>query len=344
MTESASELKKRLNSFGLSDAAIDAVWPQWWSDAAEESASARTELRFGVARRLGIDPSSLVEESSQPRFLWPSQARFKNLAGESDLEREGISSFGRAVAKTLLNATPAPESASPADNSALALRQMLLGLGRAPYVGLGDLLALSWGIGIPVAYLRVFPWERKRMAAMAVRLGDRSAILLARDSRYPAWIAFWLAHELGHLFLSHLSDEEVIVDLGEGHSTNRADEEENAADTFALQLLTGESRPVVMADPKGAQPSAGGLAKVATERGPELGIEPGTLALCYGFTTDEWAIANGALGALYRDGTPVWDQINQLAMDQLEMASLPVDSNAFLGAVLDQKAEAGPRE
>jgi hypothetical protein len=90
MAESASDLKKRLHSFGLSDAAIEAVWPQWWSDAADESKSARTELRFGVARRLGIDPSSLIQEDGQPRFLWSSQARFKNLAGETSLEREGI--------------------------------------------------------------------------------------------------------------------------------------------------------------------------------------------------------------------------------------------------------------
>jgi hypothetical protein len=178
------------------------------------------------------------------------------------------------------------------------------------------------------------------MAAMTVRLGDRSAILLARDSRYPAWIAFWLAHELGHLFLSHLDDEEVIVDLEEGDLIERGDDEEEAADSFALQLLTGESQPAVMADPKGAQPSAAGLAKAASERGPVLGIEPGTLALCYGFTTQEWAIANGALGVLYQDGKPVWDQINQLAMNQMQTASLPADSTAFLGAVLEQDVTA----
>jgi IrrE N-terminal-like domain len=339
MTDSASDLRKRLNEFGLSDAAIEAVWPQWWSDAAEESTSARTELRFGVARRLGIDPSSLVDKDASPRFLWSSQARFKNLAGESKLEREGISSFGRAVAKTLLSGTPVPESIISTDNSALALRQMLLGLERSPFVGLADLLALSWGIGVPVAYLRVFPWDRKRMAAMAVRQRDRSAILLARDSHYPAWVAFWLAHELGHLFLSHLRDEEVIVDLDEGAPPLGGDDEEDAADAFALQLLTGEERPVVLADPEGAKPSAAGLAKVVSERGPELGIEPGTLALCYGFTTKEWGIANGALGVLYRNARPVWDQINRLALSQLEITTLPSDSTAFLSAILGQDAE-----
>lgn len=337
MTESASDLKKRLNSFGLSDAAIRAVWPQWWSDAADESTSARTELRFGVARRLGIDPSSLIEDDAEPRFLWPSQARFKNLAGESATEREGISSFGRAVAKTLLNATPPGQVGLPVQGSAATLRQTLLGIGGAPFVALRDLLALCWGVGIPVVYLRVFPWQQKRMAAMTVRLGERSAILLARDSRYPAPISFWLAHELGHLLLSHISGDEVIVDLEEIDDGEPSDGEEEAADAFALELLTGEPSPIVMKAPESAQPTATGLAKVASERGPELGIEPGTLALCYGFTTKEWAVANGALGVLYRDGSPVWEQINHLAMNQMDTEMLPDDSRTFLGAVLDHQ-------
>jgi hypothetical protein len=339
MTETALELKERLHSFGLSDAAIEAVWPRWWSESAEESASARAELRFGVARRLGIDPSSLIVEEQVPRFLWPSQARFKNLAGESDLEKDGISSFGRAVAKTLINATPARDPASQDPSSALGLRKVLLGAGRRPFVGLVDLLALAWGMGIPVAYLRVFPWPQKRMAAMAVRIGDRSAVLLARNSRYPAPIAFYLAHELGHILLAHIESEEVIVDLEEPESTEDKDEEEHAADTFALELLTGEARPEVFPDPAGARPTPPALAKVAYERGPELAIEPGTLALCYGFSTGEWDVANGALRSLYPEGNPVWTEINQLAMNEIDATSLPVESREFLGAVLEQDSQ-----
>jgi hypothetical protein len=335
-TESAAELKDRLHSFGLSDAAIEAVWPRWWSESAEVSASARAELRFGVARRLGIDPSSLLDAQETPQFLWPSQARFKNLAGESELEKEGISSFGRAVARTLINATPAraPTSADP--SSAPDLRKLLLGAERAPFISLVDLLALSWSIGVPVAYLRVFPFQRKRMAAMTVRLGDRWAVLLARDSQYPAPIAFYLAHELGHIFLSHIESEQVIVDLDEPDSTEEKDAEERAADAFALELLTGEANPRILPDPEGAAPSAGALAKVARERGPGLGIEPGTLALCYGSTTGEWDVAYGALKGLYPEERPAWSAINQLAIDQLETASLPFDSREFLGAVLGQ--------
>src|SRR4051794_15887231 len=67
--ESAGDLRLRLRRLGLSDDAISAAWPQWWSADAEASPSARAELRFGIARRLGLDPRSLLGEQDEPRFL-----------------------------------------------------------------------------------------------------------------------------------------------------------------------------------------------------------------------------------------------------------------------------------
>src|SRR4051794_15067371 len=101
------EIKDRLGALGMNPAVVDAVWPAWWSDEAEHSSSARTELRFGVSRRLGIDPRSLLGADEEPRFLWGGQeAKFKNLSNVSEVERTGLTSFGRAVASILLQATP----------------------------------------------------------------------------------------------------------------------------------------------------------------------------------------------------------------------------------------------
>lgn len=111
-----------------------------------------------------------------------------------------ISSFGTALSRLLLEATPNPGVFEPM--TAAQLRQLLLN-GR-PHVGLLELLMASWSMGIPVIHLRVYPLSAKRMSAMSVRVGDRFAILLARDAVYPAPIAFHVAHELGHIFLGHL--------------------------------------------------------------------------------------------------------------------------------------------
>src|SRR5437588_12250307 len=66
----ASLLRQKLLHLGLTRQAVDAAWPAWWSEEAEASASARVELRFSVARKLGLDPRSLLEDPSQPRFVW----------------------------------------------------------------------------------------------------------------------------------------------------------------------------------------------------------------------------------------------------------------------------------
>ena len=92
--ESARKLRSRLRELGLSSAAIEAAWPGWWSDEANSSLSAQAELRFGVARRLGLDPRSLLDDREAPRFMWREEARFKHLSGEGELEQAGITSFG----------------------------------------------------------------------------------------------------------------------------------------------------------------------------------------------------------------------------------------------------------
>jgi hypothetical protein len=333
------ELKDRLGALGMSPAVIDAVWPAWWSKEAEGSPSARTELRFGISRRLGIDPRSLLGADEEPRFLWGrSDARFKNLSDVSEVERTGLTSFGRAVASILLQATP-PASRGLIGVAAEALRDAILSGGRQ-FVDLQSLLTVCWGVGIPVVYLRVFPWRAKRMAAMTVRVGDRSAILLGRDFEYPAPVAFHLAHEIGHIGLSHLSPGEAIVNIDPSErGLEPADEEEDAADRFALELLTGRPDLEVTEAEDSAAASAGGLADVVRQEGPRLHIEPGTLALCFGYSTQKWEAAFGALKAIYAASAPAWEAVNEIAAGQLEFDSIPQDASRFLATILGASSE-----
>ena len=246
---------------GFASSTIDAVWPRWWSAEADESASARAELRFGIARRLGLNPRTLLDDRDRPEFLWREEARFKHLTAADETERAGIESFGRSVAAAIASAT-GPPSADVRGWSPAEIRDLLL-RDEKPYVGLTDLLALCWGIGIPVVYLRVFPWPQKRMAAMTVRIENRSFILLGKDASYPAPIAFYVAHELGHIVLSHIAPDEALVDMDAGDPVMPVgDDEEAAADAFALELLTGWPEPKVLPAEPGTQ-SAGELARTA---------------------------------------------------------------------------------
>jgi len=326
--ESSAQLRQRLKNFGFSDSAIDAAWPVWWSDAADTSPSAQAELRFSIARKLGIASRSLLTED-EPQFVWRGVARFKHLSGEGSTEQQVLTSFGVSLA-TMLTAATRPRL-SIVGHSALELRSTILN--RQPMVRLTDLMGLSWSAGIPIIHLRVFPSARKRMAAMAVRTGERYAILLAKDAQYPAPIAFYIAHELAHIILGHLDGTGAIVDMDVPLTENISDGEESAADRFALGLLTGSESPTVLA--LGARTNSINLANVALAAGPEMGIEPGTLALCFGYSTGAWAIVNAAMKRIYTVANPVWRAVNQVAATQLNMDDVSDDARTYLQAVLE---------
>ena len=168
---------------------------------------------------------------------------------------------------------------------------------------------------------------------MSVRVGEQNAILIGKDSMYPPHVAFYLAHELAHISLGHLSQEPVIVDFDSAELASRDDDpEEFAADRFALELLTGTSDPMVL--PKSKRYSARELARVALEASSQVGIEPGTLALCFAYSTGDWATANAAMKRIYSRPLPVWAEINKVAMHQLALDLIPDDARDYLTAVL----------
>jgi hypothetical protein len=293
-----------------------------------------------LARKLGLDPRSLLEDGSEPIFVWRDVARFKHLRRETDRDKAVISSFGAALGGLLISATKSEFSI--AGRSATDLRQTILQ--RKRFVGLSDLLSLCWTAGIPAIHLRIFPWRGKRMSAMTVRVNDRSAILLARDAQYPAQIAFYLAHELGHILLEHLGSEAVLVDFeapssrGSGLQTDNVeapilpDFEEFMADSFALELLTGESDPKVL--PMAHAGNARSLADVVLRSAEGLRIEPGTLALCYGYSTGAWNVAIASLKYIYTSVQPVWESINKVALRQLSLDEVHEDLRMYLLSVL----------
>jgi Zn-dependent peptidase ImmA (M78 family) len=324
----SSRLRAQLKLAGLSDRVIDAAWPAWWSDEAAQSKSAQTELRFTVARRLGISPKSLSGDG-RVEFIWRDSARFKHLTQENDVQQSILASFGTSIGRALIQATPLEREG--ADLSADGLRDLLLQ--KVNFVDLRGLLVTCWAHGIPVVHLRVFPLETKFMHAMVVRSGRRYAILLGRDAQYPAPVAFTLAHEMGHAALDHIPPEGALVDFGDpAEDSSDIDDEEKQADAYALELLTGRSQPEfrVNTNTFGAkQLAASVLAAAATYR-----IEPGTLALCYAYKSENWERAQAALHYIYTESKPVWLEVNRIASKEILWDDLPGDSADYLRCVM----------
>ncbi|WP_166911582.1 MULTISPECIES: ImmA/IrrE family metallo-endopeptidase [unclassified Burkholderia] len=328
MANNATAFRLRLaKSTGLTDSAISAAWPEWWSDAADASPSAQAELRFSLARNLGLDPLTVLDDQA-PQFIWDDSAKYKSFKGDDQRDKPAITAFGRSLTRMLVKSVE--QSVALQGVSASQLRSFILK--GNDYVGLIELLAALWGVGVPVLHLRVYPLAAKRMSAMVSSYKDRYAILLAKDSLYPAPIAFYLAHEIGHIACGHVEAGSALLDMDddEGHENNDAEEIE--ADRYALELLTGDPDFEIVKQGEGRNP--GELATQALTVGPKKRIEPGTLAQCYGYSTGEWAVAQKAMKLIYANATPAWQVVNGIASQQMAWPNLSDENVHFVKAVM----------
>lgn len=167
---------------------------------------------------------------------------------------------------------------------------------------------------------------------MVVKIEDRYAILLGRDAQYPAPIAFTLAHEIGHIALGHLKESDAVVDMEDPADAVEKDNEEDQADTFALDLLTGQPQPDIQTNIETFGPQQ--LAAAALDAGPSRGIEPGTLALCLAYKTKRWPVAMASLKHIYRDAKPVWQEVNSVAGRELDWDVVGSDAGDYLHAIM----------
>lgn len=288
------DLAKRLEEAGFAPELVKASLPAWWSSDEASSPSAQTLATLLLARRLSLDPTTLLDDSVPLGFLHAGPTKFKNIRLEAGFEKNALIAFGQGVARTIGSVADADTEIEPA--SARDLRQSILASGR-DHVGFGDVLTLAWSLRVPVLHLTKFPSRLKGVTSLATRIGSRHSILIARDTAAPAQYMFHIAHELGHVVLRHLSDAGMIVDADPLDGSD-ADKEEAAADAFAQELLTGFSDFTVgrqvEADWVALRGNARELAARALDVGRALKIDPAHIAMCFGKTTGEWAVAHAA--------------------------------------------------
>jgi hypothetical protein len=279
-----------------------------------------------LARYFGVSPKALLGDRVE--FVWTDNAKFKQLTASEYLEKAALTSFAVAVGRVLVRATPHTRSllgvhASEIRNAILA---------GSVHVGLQDLLATCWGVGIPVIHLRVFPLASKSMQAMVVGVDGRFAVLLGRDAHYPAPVAFALAHEMGHIAKGHVGASGVLVDDDTVMSASTVDAEETEANKFALEVLTGSADPDIRANVTSFNSAQ--LAQAVLQSAGSYRIEPGTLALCLAYRTNNWRVAMAALRRIYSEPKDVWREVNLVAESGLNWGSTNDEDRDFLAAVM----------
>jgi hypothetical protein len=320
--DDTSKLFQELRKIGFSNDAINAALPSWWSDDIATSPSSRAELRFALARKLGLAAKPLLGERVE--FVWKDSARFKHLTTQDAVQQNILSSFGVAIGRLLLRGTPVGRGFTGL--SPLELRESILN--SEPYVDLQQLLATCWALGVPVIQLRVFPLTSKSMHAMVIESSGRHAILLGRNASYPAPAAFTLAHEIGHIACGHTRGTLALIDVEDPALAKDRDTEESQADAFALSMLTGSPAPEISTQFENF--NAPTLADAVLKAGPQYRIEPGTLALCVAYRKKNWPVAMSAMRFIYSESKPVWQEVNRIAELMLDWDAIGPDGSDFI--------------
>ena len=153
-------------------------------------------------------------------------------------------------------------------------------------------------------------------------------VVLCKNIKYSAWLLFILAHEIGHILLGHVSKDGVLVDQ-EVDRTRSVDDEEQAANAFALELLSGNSTLEVI--PVGYEATGQSLARAALDAGTHERIDPGHLVLncAYQMGGNFFKVANAALNILEPHADAV-GSVRSKMLAHLDERKLPEETYEFI--------------
>lgn len=258
-----------LHRHGLTKRNLASLMPEWWSPEIESTPGAAQRAKLYLARALSLQIRAFSENPPRVAFDLPVEKRFKLSSRTSESDVAVAVALAKSASRIALGSMG--NEYSPLPNSAAQIRSQILSSG-APWVGLNQLLDLCWDTGIPVLHLASPLLGKKKMDGIAMSIKGRPSIVLS-NVRKQGFLLFHLAHELGHIALGHLSENDAIVD---DEITNKVPEEgrncqEVEADRFAIELLTGNA-DTRLALPRLVRASA--LADIAIRFGRDRQIDP----------------------------------------------------------------------
>ena len=323
------DIYKRLWEMGFDRPFVQkCVLPDWWDDSLSDVPSNRILSEIAISRRLGV---SLEELRDPNRPLSPPQLRSARFKKRKDAKTEKllaarlIAERAAEMAVRLLN----HRTAFRATMSAICLRREILEV--QTVVDLPALTKIAWKFGIMVIHVTELPRNARRFDGMALFCGDVPVIVLGSKHDAPPWLVFHLAHELGHFFLGHVSeDSESVVDEAIKAGQVEDDPQEKEADQFACDLLTGNPDPSFG---KIYGLTGQRLAQAAQAYGQRHAIDPGFVALIYGKTADRMPAARIALKKMdLHHGAH--DCLTRRLLEHLDCEDVAEDAMRFLGHVL----------
>lgn len=317
-------LRSRLAAAGVKPKFLNrVVLPSWWEDSIATTPGGMREAAGYICAHLGYSLSSLLDEKQELAFAHTGAVKYKKAKGVAEDQVALATHYALGVAR----AVAAAMADLPATGTVLEpkeWRKTLLALSDQPWVCLRHILKAAWELGIPVIHLKNLPEGVKKPDALTTMVGERPVIVVLNARKSPSWIAFIVAHELGHIHHKHLKPGQTLVDEKIDKTSDEKDESE--ANDFAVRLLTGFSDLGLNST---RSMGISQLAKAATTFGQKYRIAPGVAALNYGFTTGMWPVANGAVSLLEKEDDAS-ECLKQSMEEHLDLDALSEDSREWI--------------
>jgi IrrE N-terminal-like domain len=317
-------LRTRLSKVGVNRKFLNGVvLPSWWDDSLALSQGGFREAAGYVCAHLGYGLKSLLDERHELVFAPHSGVKYKKAKGVTEGDVALATHYALRVARAVVAASaelsPVAQVPAPED-----WRKALLAISDRPWVCLRHILKATWELGIPVIYLKNLPRGVKKPDALTTMIGNRPVIVVLNGRKSPSWIAFTVAHELGHIHLGHLKAGETLVD--EKIDTQAGEKDEVDANDYASKLLTGHSDLGLNTSSKLAPPQLAALSKLF---GKKYLIAPGVVAWNYAFTTGQWPVAGAAVGILEKDDNAE-AYMKTAMLEHLDLDELSDDSREWI--------------
>lgn len=290
-----------LKGLGLTRAQVRKILPDWWPPEAEKHPDGVAELCLLIGRRLSLDVRALMNGEIRQNASSLAVA-YKHRADATPQSLRASTCIATSLAQAVVAAMPQPYTRIVGRPEEFAARAKEIGRG---IVSLASLIDTCWAMGVPVIPLPNLPVGIRKMDGAVIRVGDRPAIIVSKKKSSRAWLAFIVAHEIGHIGCGHLDRDGSIIDVSlqeqatyEAESSSDAQERE--ADTFALSIFGGQAvEREISRWSEWSSPVE--LAVRARENAPILGVESGHLVLRFAFRTKRWPDAMNALRFLSED-------------------------------------------
>lgn len=333
MTAANTPMKRlynKLQTVGYNPKYIKSLLPDWWDEEIADTPAGLQQASLILGQRFGVRAESLWTENTAPVLRLPQGIRFKHRDNVKSDDLSIACALAQSLARIVLKAFPEKSLPHFYPDAGQLRKQLLEG---RKWISFQDLLAYCLSFGIPVIHLQHLPSHAKKMEGLAFEQNGRPVIVLTRKNAY-GYMLFDLAHELGHISLGHVSAERSVVD--QEIDAEASEEDERAANRFALELLTGNPECKIV--PVGRWLNGSELAFAAMVYAERNQVDPLHIVLNYGHTKKLWGAANAAIKEIAGNAPPDQETLHQSMLHSLDFDELSEDDFTLLQTHLSGSA------